>query len=135
MEPHPLADELPLTGKKAYAARDADSTLTRWAWLLALVFVGFLATSAAIRFGPRAVEYVGDLARLARPTFGAKTGPGVAPRFNPWALPELRPVWDTSNSPVFQPPSIPQFNIPQGQGFSAPYPGGGVRSSGFTIRR
>ena|SRR5438552_2325806 len=126
MEPDFLADELPLTEEKARAAREARSPMIQLGWLFALTLIGFSATSAAIRFGPRAVEYLREVASRSS---------DVAPRSAPGTVPNFQPVWISGNPPDIHPPSISQFNIPQGNGFSAPYPGGGARSSGFTIHR
>jgi hypothetical protein len=126
MEPDLLADEIPLSEKKVHAAREARSPLIQVGWLFAMALLGFAATSAAIWFGPKAVEYLREVASRSS-DIAPKSAPGTAPKF--------KPVWVSGNPPVIQPPSIPQFNIPQGSGFSAPYPGGGVGSSRFTIHR
>jgi hypothetical protein len=132
MEPDLLADEPLLTGKKAHEAREARSPRNQFTVVFAVAFVGFAVTSVALWFGPRAVQYVRE---FAGPFSGVAPKSRDAPKSNPWAIPDFKPVWDSEKSLVIRPPSTPQFNIPQGNGFSAPRRGRGVNSSGFGIHR
>jgi hypothetical protein len=92
--------------------------------LVVIALIGFAATTAAMQFGPEAVEYVRELARQF-PTWPPKSG--GAPKIKPWAMPEFKPVWDTSKPPIVQPPSFRKFNFPQGNGMPARNYGGGGR--------
>jgi hypothetical protein len=126
MEPDLLADELPLTEDKAHAAREARSPMIPLGWLFAVALIGFSATSAAIWFGPTAVEYLREVASRSSE---------IAPKSAPGTVPQFKPVWVSETPLIIQPPSIPQFNIPQGNGLSPSSPGGGASFSNFTIRR
>ncbi len=126
MKPDFLADELPFLGEKGRAAREARSPMISLGWLSAVALVGFAATSAAIQFGPGAVEYLKELASRSFE---------VAPNSAPATVPKFQPFWVSENPPVASPPSIQRFNIPQGNGFAIPSPGGRVNASGFTIHR
>ena len=119
MGPDPLADELPLTltPEKTHAAREARSPRTQLAWLFAVTLIGFSVTNAAIWFGPRTVGYLREVASRSSDV-GPKSGPTTVLKF--------KPVWNSENPPIIYPPSIPQFNIHQGNGFSAPSSGRGV---------
>jgi hypothetical protein len=121
-----LADDLPLTAEKARAAREARSPMAQLGWLVAVALIGFSGTSAAIWFGPRAVEYLREVASRSS---------AVAPKTAARTVPNPQPFWVSGNPLVIQPPSIPQFNLPQWNGLSAPFPGGGGSSSRFTIHR
>jgi hypothetical protein len=89
--------------------------------LIGIVLIGFAATSAAMRFGPEAIDYVRELASAVAdkaPKFG---GPR---ELKPLPLPEFKPAFDFSKTQVVQPPSFPQFTIPRGNGMPFPNPGG-----------
>src|SRR5262249_15809151 len=119
-------DEIPLVGKEAHAAREARSPLVQLGWLFAVALIGFATTSAAMWFGPGAVEYLREAAsRFADP----------APKSTPKTVPHPKPVWFSGNPIVIQPPSIPQFSIPHGHGFATPSRGGGASFSRFSIPR
>jgi hypothetical protein len=126
MQPDFFADEIPLAGKKAHAAREARSPLVQLGWLFVVVLIGFAATSAAMGFGPGALEYLREIA--SRPS-------DRAPKSAPGTLPNSNPVWVSGNPQVIQPPPVRQFNIPQGNGFSTPFPVGRPTFSGVTIGR
>src|SRR5437868_8798572 len=121
MEPDFLADELPLTEEKARAAREARSQRIPLGWLFAVALIGFSATSAAIWFGPRAVEYLREVASRS-PEITPKSAPGTGPQF--------KPVWISETPLIIQPPSIPQFTIPQGNELSPSSPVRGTSFSG-----
>jgi hypothetical protein len=129
LEPDLLVDEPPPTGKKGPAGREDRSPASQVNWFVAMTLIGFSATCAALWFGPRAVEYVENLSwtspRVAKNSDGAR-------RLNPWDVPESKPVWDTSRSPIYQPPSFPSMSFPRGNGISAP---GGSGTRGFSIHR
>ena len=119
-------DELPLVGKKAHATREARSPMFQLCWLFALALIGFAATGAAMWFGPGALEYLREVASRSS---------NRAPKSAPGTVPNSNPVWVSGNPQVIQPPPIRQFNIPQGNGFSTPFPVGRPTFSGVTIGR
>ena len=132
MEPELSAYGLPLTEKKARRARQARSPRAQFAWLVGVALIGFSATSAAIWFGPMAVESVRDLAG----SFAAKVSKSMSPREStPLRLPDIRSTFEFTKSQIIQPPTIPRFTIPQGNGMAVPSPGGGGQSFGSTIYR
>ena len=126
MGPDFLDDEFLLAGKKAPAAREARSPMGQLGWLFAVALVGFAATSAALWFGPGAVEYLREV--------GSRSS-APAPKSAPGTVPQSRPVWVSENPIVIQPPPIPQFNIRQGYGFPTPPSGRGTSFSGFSFPR
>ena len=131
MEPDFFNNGFPLAETKAPRAR---SPKAQFAWLVGFALIGFSATSAAIRYGPMAVEYVQDLAG----SFAAKVKVSRAmspPESTPWRLPDIKATFEFTKSQVIQPPTFPQFTIPQGNSMPVPSPGGGGRSFGSTIHR
>jgi hypothetical protein len=126
MEPDLLDGEPLLTGKKAHEVREASSPMRQLGWLFAIAFIGFAATTTALWFGPSAVEYVRE---FAAPFTGDASKSGDAPKSNPWGIRDfnLKLLGDPQKPVVLRPPSIPQFTIPQGNGFSAPQSGSSFR--------
>jgi len=122
-------NDFPLAETKARGAR---SPMAQFAWLVGFALIGFAATSAAIGFGPMAVESVRDLAD----SFSAKVSKSMSPRKStPLRLPDIRSTFEFTKSQIIQPPTLPEFTIPQGNGMPFPSPGGGGRSFGSTIHR
>jgi hypothetical protein len=129
MEPDFFTNGFPLAETKARGAR---SPLAQFAWLVGFALIGFSATSAAIRFGPMAVEYVRDLAG----SFAARVSKSTSPRESiPWRLPDIKSTFEFTKSQVIQPPTFPQFTIPQGHRMPVPSPGGRRRPFGSAIPR
>jgi hypothetical protein len=129
LEPDPLVDEPPPTGKKGPAGREVQSPPSQVIWFVAMTLIGFSATCAALWFGPGTVEYVKDLSgpspRVAKNSEGAR-------KSNPWSVPEVKPVWDASKTPIYQPPSLPSVGFPQGKRISG---AGGGGTNGFSFHR
>jgi hypothetical protein len=132
MERDLLGDEPPPTGKKAPPGPDGGSPATRVVCLVALAVIGFSVTSAALWFGPRAVEYVKELSAPS-PRVAKKSGD--ATRLNFRRVPELKPLWDTSQLPALRGPSVPSMSFPQGNGIGNPNAAGGSGTRGFRIHR
>jgi hypothetical protein len=129
MEPAFFTNGFPLPETKARRAR---SPKAQFACLVGFALIGFSATSAAIWFGPTAVEYARDLAG----SFAAKVSKWTSPREStPWRLPDIKSTFEFTKSQVVQPPTFPQFTIPKGNGMPVPSPGGGGRPFGSTIHR
>src|SRR5262249_5277846 len=127
----PRDDEFLRALEKARAGRGDRSPATPVVRFFAVALIGFAATSAALWFGPGAVAYVKG---LSWPSFRVAQRPN-APRFRPWSLPELKPVWDTSKGSMLQGPSLPPLNIPRVDGIGNPNAGGGFNARGFGARR
>jgi hypothetical protein len=132
MERDLLADEPPPTGKKAPPGPDVGSPATQVVSLVAVAVIGFSVTSAAMWFGPRVVEYVKELSAPS-PQVAKKSGD--ATRSNPLRMPEFKPLWDTSQPPVLQGPSVPSVSFPQGNGIWNPNPARGSGTRGFNMHR
>jgi hypothetical protein len=132
MERDLFADEPPWTGKKAPSGPDIGSPATQVVWLVALAVIGFSVTSAAMWFGPRAVEYVKELSAPS-PRVAKKSGD--ATRLSPWRVPEFKPLWDPSHPPAFQAPPVPSMSFPQDNGNWNPNAGGGSGMRGFSMHR
>jgi hypothetical protein len=98
--------------------------MAQFGWLFAVTLIGFAATSAALWYGPGAMEYLRDVASRSSDR-AAKSSPETAPPSKAFWVPQ-QPV-------VIQPPPIPQFSIPQGNGF--PSLGRGAGFSGFRFPR
>jgi hypothetical protein len=126
MRPDFFSDDFPPAVSKAHAAREARSPLAQFGWLLAVALIGFAATSAALWFGPGAMEYLREVASRSSDR---------APKSSPETAPEPRPFWVSQNPVIIQPPPIRQFSFPQGNGFPAPSPGRGATFSGFRFPR
>jgi hypothetical protein len=126
MEPDFFAHEFPLAGKKARAPREPRSLTVQIGWLFVVALIGFSATIGALRFGPDLVEYCRDLASRSSE---------IAPKPARRTVPQFDPVWVPQRPVVIQPPSIPQFNRPQGSGFAPPFPGGGFNSGRSNLHR
>jgi hypothetical protein len=126
MRPDFLSDDFPPAVNKGDTAREARSPMAQFGWLFAVALIGFAATSAAVWFGPGAMEYLREVA--SRSSDRAPTSqPGTASPSNPF--------WVSQNPVIIQPPPIRQFSFPQGNGFPARSPGRGASFSGFRFPR
>jgi hypothetical protein len=102
-------------------ARAARSPMARFALLIGIALIGFAATSAAMRFGPDAIDYVRELASAVANKAPKFSGPR---ELKPLPLPEFKPAFDFSKIQAIPPPSFPQFTIPRGNRMPFPSPGG-----------